>query len=136
MKRKFNMVVVDYVKNLFSKCVPVARSNSMYMDARVLSQMALDTSYIDVGDKHKYWCCRVNYSDIPVARYIMRSNGLNVSQHYSLSNNSWFLRVRDAHVAKDPSRRVFISAVMDKELGILNEDRYKSHFNIVRQRMK
>lgn len=136
MKKKFNMVVVDYVKNLFSKCVPVARSNSMYMDARVLSQMALDASYIDVNDKHKYWCCCVNYSDIPVARYIIRSNGLKVSQHYSLSNNSWFLRVRDAHVAKEPSRRVFISAVMDKEQGILNEDRYKSHLNIVRQRMK
>lgn len=136
MKKKFDMVVVDYVKNLFSKCVPVARSNSMYMDARLLSQMALDTAYVDVDDKHKYWCCRVNYSDIPVARYIIRSNGLKVSQHYSLSNNSWFLRVSADCVAKDPSRRVFISAVMAKELGILNEDEYKSHLGIVRQRMK
>lgn len=128
--------VVNYVKNLFPGCAPVARSKTAYMDARVLSQMALDTSYIDVGDKHKYWCCLVNYSDIPVARYIMRSNGLNVSQHYSLSNNSWFLRVPADHVEKDPSRRVFISAVMDKEINELNDVEYQNHLLKIRQRMK
>jgi hypothetical protein len=44
--------------------------------------------------------------------------------------------VRADRVAREPSRRVFINTVMDKELGILNEDMYKSHLNIVRQRMK
>lgn len=128
--------VVNYVKNLFPGCAPVARSNTAYMDARVLSKMALSADFVFKDDEYKYWEYKVKISALPVARYIMCSNGLNVSQHYSLSNNSWFLRVPADHVAKDPSRIIFINTVMDKELGILNEDRYKSHLNIVRQRMK
>lgn len=135
MKESFK-IVVSYVKNLFPGYAPVGRSNSMYMDAMLLSKMALGTSYIDVDDKHKYWDCCVKFDDLSVARYIMRSNGLKVSQYYSKSHNSWVLRVRADHVAQDPCRRLFINTVMDKELGILNEDMYKSHLNIVRQRMK
>ena len=134
MKQKF-YAVIDYVKNLFPGCAPVARSNTAYMDARVLSKMALETSYVDVADKHKFWYCCVKCDDLPVARYIMRSNGLNVSQHYSLSNNSWFLRVRADYVAKDPSRIIFINTVMDKDLvGILDDATYKRYLDIVIQR--
>lgn len=134
MKRKFN-TVIGYVRNLFPGYAPVEASNTMYMDAMVLSKMVLGTSYVDVADKHKFWYCCVKCDDLPVARYIMRSNGFNVSQHYSLSNNSWILRVRADYVAKDPSRIIFINAVMDKNLvGILNDAMYKRHLDIVSQR--
>lgn len=135
MKRKFN-TVIDYVRNLFPGYAPVEASNSTYMDAMLLQKMALETSCIDVNDEHKYWDCCVKFDDLSIARYIMRSNGLKVSQYYSKSHNSWVLRVRADRVAKEPSRRVFINTVIDKELGILNEDMYKSHLNIVRQWMK
>ena len=70
MKQKF-YAVIDYVKNLFPGCAPVARSKTAYMDARVLSKMALETSYVDVADKQKFWYCCVKCDDLPVARYIM-----------------------------------------------------------------
>lgn len=135
MKKSFR-IVVDYVKNLISERMPVAPSKTAFMDAMTLSQMALDTSYIDVDNKHKYWCCRVNYSDIPVAIYIIRSNGLKVSQHYSLSCHSWVLRVRADHVEKEPSRIIFIKTVMDKEMNIFDDNTYKRHLQTVRKRMK
>lgn len=128
--------VVSYVKNLFAGCAPVARSKTAFMDARVLSQLAQDNFYIVALDGREYWYCCVRNSDIPVAKYIIRSNGLKAVSHFSAFTHGWVLRVNKKCLVRNPSGKNFVGIVMDKEAKKLGDDVYECHLQQIRQRMK
>ena len=46
--------VVNYVKNLFPGCAPVASSKTPELDANVLSTLSLDNFYIVARNGKKY----------------------------------------------------------------------------------
>lgn len=75
--------VVNYVKNLFPGCAPVASSKTPELDAMVLSSLSLDNFYIVARNGKKYWYCCVMEPDIPVVKRIMQINGLRGSKHRS-----------------------------------------------------
>jgi hypothetical protein len=138
MKQKF-YAAIDYVKNLFPGCAPVACSNTAYMDARVLSKMALRARKIYKDYEYTYWECKVKISDVPVARYIMRSNGVSKVSQYNLSDNCCCLSVRADYIKKDPDRMGFITTVMNRDINEFmkfNDVEYQKHLLEIRQRMK
>jgi hypothetical protein len=128
--------VVNYVKNLFPGCAPVARSNTAYMDARVLSKLALSADFVFKDDEYKSWEYKVKISDVPVARYIMRSNGLSKVSQYNLSNDRCLFSVRADYMKKDPDRMGFITTVMNRDINEFNDVEYQKHLLEIRQRMK
>lgn len=129
--------VVNYVKNLFPGCAPVARSKTAVMDAKVLSQLSLDNFYIEARNGKTYWyCCVRDAANMPVARYIIRSNGFRVRKHRSEFTYGWVLRVKRDCIAKNPSGKEFVRIVMDKDTVKLDDRMYESHLRTIRQRMK
>ena len=127
--------VVNYVKNLFAGCAPVAASVNPEMDAKVLSRLSLDNFYIVAQNGRMYWYCRVRYTDIPIAKHIIRSNGLKVSTHYSKFTCSRILRVNTDCLVRNPSGKQFVSVVMNKKAEKLDDRVYESYLRKIRQKV-
>lgn len=128
--------VVNYVKNLFPGCAPVASSKMSELDARVLSRLSLDNFYIVARNGKKYWYCCVRECDIPVVKRIMRINGLRGSEHSSKFSYRWVVRVPVNRIEDSEARVSFVNIVMDKDKVPLEDDIYNLRLNEIRQRVR
>lgn len=130
--------VVNYVKNLFPGCAPAVISDSPQLDAQVIAYMAGNKFYTVASNGHRYWYCFVDKDNIPVAKYILRSNGVNVSKH----NSRYFfgrepvLRVRTVNLAQVPSGQSFVDSVMKVDSMMLSDVLVKTRLEQIRQKMK
>lgn len=128
--------VVNYVKDLFPGCAPVASSAKPEVDAMVLSRLSLDNCYMEARNGKKYWYCCVREDDIPVVKRIMRINGLHGFKHKSLFYYCWVVRVPVNRIKKDEARVSFVNIVMDKARVPLDDNTYNSRLNEIRQRVR
>ena len=128
--------VVNYVKNLFPGCAPVASSKTPELDANVLSTLSLDNFYIVARNGKKYWYCCVMERDIPVVKRIMQINGLRGSKHHSLFSYRWVVRVPVSRIKKDEAKVAFVNNVMNKDKAPLDIDTYNLRLNEIRQHVK
>jgi hypothetical protein len=129
--------VVNYVKNLFPGCAPVASSKTPELDANVLSRLSLNNRYnMEARNGKKYWYCYVNERDIPVVKRIMRINGLHGFKHWSLFDYCWVVRVPVNRIEKDGAKKAFVNNVMNKDKARLDIDTYNSRLNEIRQHVK
>jgi hypothetical protein len=128
--------VVNYVKNLFPGCAPVASGKTPELDAMVLSSLSLDNFYIVARNGKKYWYCCVMEYDIPVVKRIMQINGLRGSEHHSLLLFRWVVRVPVSRIKKDEAKVAFVNNVMNKDKAPLDIDTYNSRLNEIRQHVK
>ena len=137
MKKSYK-TVVDYVKNLFPGVAPIAPSDNPQLDAMVINQLSVNKFYTVASDKHRYWYCFVEDADIPVARYVLRSNGVQVNVH----NSHYFferepvLRVRTAYLDKNPNARKFVESVMELGLSVTSEKLVQTRIEQIRQKVK
>lgn len=137
MKKSYK-TVVDYVKNLFPGVAPIAPSDNPQLDAMVINQLSTNKFYTVASDKHRYWYCFVDDADIPVARYVLRSNGVKTTVH----NSHYFferepvLRVRTAYLDKNPNARKFVESVMESGLSVTSEKLVQTRIEQIRQKVK
>ena len=130
--------VVNYVKNLFPGKAPVVASDNPQLDAQVVAFKSMNKFYTVASNKHRYWYCFVDDADIPLVKYILRSNGVNARKH----NSHYFfgtepvLRVRTSNLEKTPSARAFVESVMAMSNISLNEAIIQSRISQIQQRMK
>ena len=110
--------VVNYVKNLFPRVAPVAPSDNPQLDAKVINQLSTNKFYTVASNGHRYWYCFVDEADIPMVRYILRSNGVNVNVHKSryFVGYGQVLRVRTAYLDKKTAAKNFVDSVMGLEI--------------------
>lgn len=137
MKKSYK-TVVGYVKNLFPGVAPIAPSDNPQLDAMVINQLSTNKFYTVASDKHRYWYCFVDDADIPVARYVLRSNGVKTTVH----NSHYFferepvLRVRTAYLDKNPNARKFVESVMELGLSVTSEKLVQTRIEQIRQKVK
>ena len=137
MKKGYK-TVVDYVKNLFPGKARVVASDNPQLDAMVINQLSTNKFYTVATNKHRYWYCFVEDADIPVARYVLHSNGVKVNVH----NSHYFfgcepvLRVRTAYLDKNPNARKFVESVMELGLPITSEKMVQTRIEQIRQKVK
>lgn len=131
--------VVNYVKNLFPGIAPVAPSDNPALDAQVINYLATNKFYTVASNGHRYWYCFVDGANVPFAKYVLRSNGVNVDVH----NSRYFfgrepvLRVRTAKLDKHPSAKNFVESVMGQDGGMIkNEALIRSRIEQIKQKMK
>lgn len=130
--------VVNYVKNLFPGVAPVASSDNPQLDAMVVYSLTSLRLYIVARNGHRYWYCFVNQADIPVARYILRSNGVRVETHnsyYSFGREP-VLRVRTAYLTQNPNAKKFVDSVDKLDRTMIDDGLVKSRIEQIRQKMK
>lgn len=107
--------VVNYVKNLVSGFAQIAPSDNPEMDAQVVFHLSNYVSYILARNGHRYWYCFVDSENVPLVKYVLRSNGVNVSKHesrYFISSEP-ALRVRARKLSKNPDAKLFVDKVMN-----------------------
>ena len=130
--------VVNYVKNLFPGAAPVATSDNPQLDAQFVAFKSRTKFYTVASNRHRYWYCFVDDVDIPLVKYILHSNGVNVSKH----NSRYFLctepvlRVRTSNLEKTPSARAFVESVMNMSKAPLDVTLIQSRISQIQQRMK
>lgn len=131
--------VVNYVKNLFPGIALVAPSDNPQLDAKVINQLSTNKFYTVASNGYRYWYCFVDDADIPVARYVLRSNGVRVSVHNSryFCGREPVLRVRTTDLDKNPNAKKFVDSVM--KLGFPTEEgvsMIQARVKQIRQKMK
>lgn len=130
--------VVEYVKNLFPGAAPVAPSDNPQIDAQVVAYKSSNRFYISASNGCHYWYCFVDEGDIPLVKYILRSNGVQASAH----NSRYFfgrepvLRVRTSKLARVPAGRAFVDLVMGIDESKLNVPQITLRINQIQQKMK
>ena len=130
--------VINYVKNLFPGCAPVVVSDNPQLDAQVIAYIAGNKFYTVASNGHRYWYCFVDADNIPVAKYILRSNGVNVSEHSSryFLGREQVLRVRTVNLAQVPSGQAVVDSVMKVDSMMLSDVLVKTRSEQIRQKMK
>ena len=73
-----------------------------------------------------------------MAKYILRSNGVNVSEHSSryFLGREQVLRVRTVNLAQVPSGQAFVDSVMKVDSMMLSDVLVKTRSEQIRQKMK
>ena len=107
--------VVNYVKNLFPGVAQVAVSDNPQLDVKVMSYLAMNKLYLVARNGHLYWYCFVNNQYLPVAKYILRSNGVNANLYYSryyYGEKKPVLRIRMSKLKRNSAGLEFVESVM------------------------
>lgn len=130
--------VVQYVKNLFPGTAPVAVSDNPQLDAQVLAYLSSDKFYMVASNGHRYWYCFVENDNIPVAQYVLHSNGVRAKSHITryYSEREPVVRVRVAHLRRNLAASNFINAVMLVQESKINEAVVRSRIEQIKQRVK
>lgn len=130
--------VVNYVKNLFPETAPVAVSDNPQLDAQVVLCLSNNMFYTKASNGHNYWYCFVNKDKISVVKYILHSNGVNVSKHNSrfYSVREPVLRVRTSNLLQVPSGLAFVDSVMKIDPTKVSDTLVQTRVEQIRQRMK
>ena len=130
--------VVNYVKNLFPGTAPVAVSDNPQLDAQVVLCLSNNMFYTKASNGHNYWYCFVNKDKISVVKYILHSNGVNVSKHNSrfYSVREPVLRVRTSNLLQVPSGLAFVDSVMKFDPTMVSDMLVQTRVEQIRQRMK
>lgn len=104
---------VEVIKDFF-----IPRNNSYNAsageDARLLSLMASDVKYIRASNNVYYWYFFASDdNDLPVAKYLLRRNGIKAklhNSHYSYVRHP-ILRAMRSDIIKSDARRAFIDSI-------------------------
>lgn len=130
--------VVNYVKNLFPGMAPVAVSDNPQLDVKVMSYLAMNKLYLVARDGHLYWYCFVNNKDLPVAKYILRSNGVNANLHYSRYYyvKEPALRIRASKLKRNTTGAEFVESVMHSEISNFDEQSIENRIQQIRQKVR
>lgn len=131
--------VVNYVKNLFPGCAPVvATSDNPQLDAMVVYSLASDNFYTVASNGHRYWYCLIDRADIPMAQYILRSNGVKADKHNTryFFGNDPVLRVRAAYLDRNSNAKNFVDFVRKMDSTMVSDVLIKSRVEQIRQKMK
>ena len=139
MKNYFS-TVVEYVKNLFPGCAPaqVVPSDDPALDAAVLATLSTDTFYVTAHNGGNYWYCFTSRKNMPVAKYILASNGINTSEHNSryFYDRTPVLRVRTAWLNTHPQARKFVNDVMHADVEKVSREQIDLRIAQIRQKVK
>ena len=135
--------VVEYVKNLFPGAAPVQISTNPELDAAALLRISSKHLYLKARNGNHYWYCFVDDDNLPMARYLLKSNGVNVSKHFSQYNRPFYstsaqpvLRVRVSTLNKNPKAKNFVDLVMKRKVLNFSDECVMKHMNSVRQNVK
>lgn len=134
--------VVEYVKNLFPGMAPVQVSENPQLDAAAIARLANERFYIRARNGKHYWYCFVPVEDIPVARYLLKANGINVKKHNSRYTRAFYspkipvLRVLVSDLKKNPAAKDFVDCVMKKTLPEVATDAVTQRVNELRKKVR
>lgn len=138
MKNYFS-TVVEYVKNLFPGHAPVVvPSDNPKLDAEVLSSLATDLFYTNTLGGGRDWYCFTRVCDMPIAKYILASNGIDSAKYGRrfLCNPTPMFRVRMSELHNNLSARDFVERVMDVDAGKIDMVRVNARIAEIRQKLK
>ncbi len=134
--------VVEYVKNLFPGAAPVQISTNPELDAAALLRISSNNLYLKARNGKHYWYCFVYDGNIPLARYLLKINGVNASVHNSRYNRSFYcksqpvLRVLVSSLNKNPRAKDFVDSVMKKKNTAVPYTAVEEHISVLRQKVK
>lgn len=134
--------VVEYVKNLFPGIAPVQVSENPQLDAAAVARLANEKFYIWASNGMLYWYCFVPVEDIPVARYLLKANGINIKKHNSRYARAFYLskmpvlRVLVSDLEKNPAAKDFVDCVMKKTLSEVATDAVTQRVNDLRKKVR
>ncbi len=138
MKNYFS-TVVEYVKNLFpGRAAVVVPSDNPKLDAEVLSSLATDLFYTNTPGGGRDWYCFTRVCDMPIAKYILASNGIDPAKYGRrfLCNPTPMFRVRMSELHNNLSARDFVERVMDVDAGKMDMVRVNTRIAEIRQKLK
>lgn len=130
--------VTEYVKNLFPGKAPVQVSDNRELDIRVLAVLSTDKFYTIANNGHRYWYYFTDKPNIPVAQYILRSNGVEVKQHKSMYFYSRpdVLRIRRKDLDKNIVAANFVDALMCVDTTSVDIKQIHARIDQIKQKTK
>ena len=108
---------VNWVKDLDAAIKTPAPSDNPGLDKAVLASLATDILYVRARNGERYWYYVTDKQNIDVAKYMLRSNGVSVSEH----NSRYYefkrpvLRVRTDRLHAVPATKNFVSDIMGQK---------------------
>ena len=108
---------VNWIKDLDAAIKTPAPSDNPGLDKAVLASLAADMMYVCARNGEKYWYYFTYKQNIDVSKYMLRSNGVSVSEH----NSSYYefkcpvLRVRTDRLRAVPATKNFVSDIMGQK---------------------
>ena len=118
MKKGYELIIKQ-VKSFFcGKPVEIEQSICPDVDAAAVARLAVDKLYLKASDEVSYWYYFTNAVNMPVARYLLRCNGVPVQLHHTRYRSSFFssstpvLRVPCKELAQSTQATEFVNMVM------------------------
>ncbi len=143
LSSKFH-TVVDYVKNLvptFQNKFYVPESTNPEMDAKALLYLTSYRAFFTYArnSKEYFYCFTQSEEDMRLVKYILRTNGINPSSHYSrfYGTPEKALRTRVKNIKANPRAWCFTSKVNElRAKSFIRNDDICSYINELKQKAR